>query len=384
MDSRSASPRDWGVPPWRQWIPKPQAAIPASPDVAIIGGGLTGVSTAYHLARRGFRPALFEAARIGSGASGRTGGIVLEGIPSGPRDSARDCVPHLKQLVEEVHIDCDLTLPGCWEIVHRSRDRSTRLPLRDNDSPIEILRTVPGGAVEPGALTAGIADAASSLGATLYENCRTDHLTLQPLTLEAAGRKISPQFVVVAGNAWLPEIFPALDQVHSALTYACITEPVDETTLCAIGMADRIPFYTADMPYLWARVCADGSMVFGAGLSFGTPAELENITMADNEPAEVLARLVRRVNSLHPALANVHITSRWAGPIAFREGAVPLLTRHPENEKVLLAGAYAGHGVAFSVHAGALMAAAIADNTPLPSWGAAKPSSQFESKRSRN
>ncbi len=275
MDSRSTSQREWGVPPWRQWIPKPQPAILTSPDIAIIGGGLTGVSTAYHLARRGFRPELFEADRIGSGASGRTGGIVLEGISSGPRDGARDCVPQLKQLVEELHIDCDLTLPGCWEIVHRSRDRSTRLPLRDNDSPIEILRTVPGGAVEPGALTAGIADAAASLGALIHENRRVDQLTLQPLTLETAGQKISPNYVVVAANAWLPSIFPALDQVHSALTYACITEPLDEATLRSIGMADRIPFYTADMPYLWARVCADGSVVFGAGLTFDQPAELE-------------------------------------------------------------------------------------------------------------
>lgn len=373
MVPKSASSRDWGVPPWRRWTPQAQPEIPLAPDIVIVGGGLTGVSTAYHLARRGLYPVLCEAARIGSGASGRTGGIVLEGLSSGPRDGARDCVPKLKSLVQELRIDCDLTTPGCWEIVHRCQDNSARLPLRDNNSPIEILRTVPGGAVEPGALTAGIADSAANLGALLYENCPVEQLTLQPLSLDVADRKISPRYVVIAANAWLPAFFPALDQVHSALTYACVTEPLDTDTLDAIGMGARIPFYTADMPYLWARVCADNSVVFGAGLTFGAPAELENVTMTDAEPAEVLGRLARRVNALHPALANVRITSRWAGPIAFREGAVPLLTCHPDNDKVLLAGAYAGHGVAFSVHAGALMAAAIADDAPLPSWGAATP-----------
>jgi gamma-glutamylputrescine oxidase len=365
----SASSRDWGVPPWRHWTPKPQPELPISPDTVIIGGGLTGVSTAYHLARRGFRPILLEASQVGSGASGRTGGIVLEGISSGPREGAGDCVPQLRRLVEKLEIDCDLTTPGCWEIVHRDRDESTRLPLRDNDSPIEVLRTVPGGAVEPGALTAGLADAAASLGAIICENCRVEQIILQPLSLRAANRKISPQFLVVAGNAWLPALFPEFDQIHSALTYACITAPLDENTLRALGMSERIPFYTADMPYLWARVCSDNSTVFGAGLTFGTPVELENTSMIDNEPVEVLGRLERRVRALHPVLANVRITSRWAGPIAFREGAVPLLTRHPDNNKVLLAGAYAGHGVAFSVHAGRLMAAAIAENAPLPSWG---------------
>src|SRR6185437_14532012 len=131
-----------------------------------------------------------------------------------------------------------------------------------------------------------------------------------------------------------------------------------------------IPFYTADTPYLWARVCADRSVVFGAGLSYGDPLGLEAVAMTDAEPAEILARIERRVHQLHPVLSKTAITSGWAGPIAFREGAIPVLMGHPENERVLMAGAYAGHGVAFSVHAGALMAAAIVDGATLPAWGA--------------
>ena len=67
------------------------------PDVAIVGGGLTGASTAYHLAKMGIRAVLFEAGLIGDGASGRTGGLVLEGTAAGILDRVEACVPGLKR-----------------------------------------------------------------------------------------------------------------------------------------------------------------------------------------------------------------------------------------------------------------------------------------------
>jgi gamma-glutamylputrescine oxidase len=223
--------------------------------------------------------------------------------------------------------------------------------------------------VEPAALTIGIATAAHRAGALLCEGAPVDHLALSRAPeIEVCGHKITPAEVVVALNGWTTRLISVPEMV-SALTYACATEPLDHTTLEAIGLADLIPFYTADTPYLWGRVSADGAVVFGAGLTYGGPNELAATRIEAGEPCAILGRLERRVHELHPALARVRITSRWAGPIAFRKGAVPLLLRHPEAEHVLIAGAYAGHGVAFSVHAGALMAAAIADNQPLPAWG---------------
>jgi gamma-glutamylputrescine oxidase len=59
----------------------------------------------------------------------------------------------------------------------------------------------------------------------------------------------------------------------------------------------------------------------------------------------------------------------WAGPIAFAENSIPLLGPHSANPRVLVAGGYAGHGVALSVRAGELLALAIGKNLPLPKWG---------------
>jgi gamma-glutamylputrescine oxidase len=370
MSDTAKALRDWGVPPWRVGRFSAPPALPARVDVAIIGGGLTGVSAAYHLARAGLRTALFEADRIGSGASGRTGGLVLEGTATGPRDGTRDCVPRLRTLVAELGIECDLQLPGCWEIEHRTDAGLRAIPWTDAGEGIAVARTVPGGVVEPGALTAGLAEAAVKAGAVIYERNPIEELTLAaPIKLKVKGQEIVADHVIVALNAWTLATLPQLADVRSALTYACVTEPLEEAVLAAIGLGQRIPFYTADTPYLWGRVCADRSVVFGAGLTFGGPAELENVRVTEGEAAAVLTRLVGRVKSLHPALARVGIAARWGGPIAFREGLMPLLTRHPANDHILVAGAYAGHGVAFSVRAGALMAAAIVDGAALPSWG---------------
>src|SRR5712692_8510646 len=101
--------RRWGEPLWHpRQLAGTAAPIPRAVDVAIVGGGLTGMSAACHLARGGLRAAVFEAASVGEGASGRTGGIVLEGTATGIRPGAEHCVPSLARLVEELEIDCDL------------------------------------------------------------------------------------------------------------------------------------------------------------------------------------------------------------------------------------------------------------------------------------
>ena len=76
----------------------------------------------------GIRAVLFEAGLIGDGASGRTGGLVLEGTAAGILDQVDACVPGLRRLVDEAEIDCDLVLPGCWEIEHRKLAPARMLP----------------------------------------------------------------------------------------------------------------------------------------------------------------------------------------------------------------------------------------------------------------
>jgi glycine/D-amino acid oxidase-like deaminating enzyme len=83
-----------------------------------------------------------------------------------------------------------------------------------------------------------------------------------------------------------------------------------------------------------------------------------------------MTRLEARVRGLHPALAEVGVTHRWGGPIAFRAGGVPIFSRVPGAAGIITYAGCAGHGVALGVRIGQLVAAAIADGAPLPAWGA--------------
>jgi gamma-glutamylputrescine oxidase len=368
-DSRS----QWGPSPWRcspfHGISFKHAQVVGLPDVAIVGAGLTGLSTAYHLAKMGVRAVVFEAGRVGDGASGRTGGLVLEGTASGIREQVDSCVPGLKRLVDEENIECDLELPGCWEIEHRKS--AELLPWSDDGRPVAIAKTVAGGIVEPGLLTTGIAQAAVQLGSVICEQARVSRVTVgSELSLEIENHRLTPKYIVIATNAWMNALLPDTVQLHSSLTFACITEPLSRATLEAIGLHENIPFYTRDMPYLWGRGTKDGRVVFGSGLVFSGPAEIENIDIYRGSSAQITERLQTRVRGLNPALQDVRFDATWAGPIAFTDDTVPIIGAHPANRHILTAGAYAGHGVALSVRAGELLALAIVKGQELPTWGA--------------
>jgi gamma-glutamylputrescine oxidase len=339
-------------------------------DAIIVGGGLTGMSTAFHLAREGLVPVVFEATTVGGGASGRTGGIVLEGTATGVRDGVSDCVPSLARLVNELGIECDLHLPGCWEIEHQQGSGSSALPWSDEGTPIRIARTVAGGSVEPCALLFGLADAARRSGAVIREHTPVREILQQHTAVRIDEDVIEAAHIVVAANAWVPALLPRLPLIHSALTYACATEPLADDILHELGLGKRIPFYTVDRPYLWGRVAPHGEVVFGAGLTYEAPSELERREIESDAARGILQGLVGRVRQLNPAMNRVRIARQWGGPIAFTDTAIPLIGAYPSNSAILIAGAYAGHGVALSVHAGALLARAILKNGALPEWGA--------------
>ncbi len=363
--------RQWGETPWRRSEGLPRGLDTAPCDVAIIGSGLTGASTAYHLAKRGIRSTIFEATRVGDGASGRTGGIVLEGTAAGVLEEVDSCIAELEALVGEECIDCDLSLPGCWEIEHRASANDRMLPWNDGGQPVSIARMVQGGTVQPAALVGGIARAAVLRGAVILEGRAVQRIAIKPqLAIESEGETIHPGYIVLALNAWTSAFLTNASRVESSLTFACATEPLPPSTLRAIGLDANIPFYTTDGPYLWGRTIADGRVIFGSQLVFGSPAELEGIDVSTGESGAALEALRKRVRRLHPKLREVNFSASWAGPIAFRDNGVPLLGQHPSSSRVLVAGAYSGHGVALSVRMGQLLARAVVEGEPLPNWGA--------------
>jgi gamma-glutamylputrescine oxidase len=358
----------WGAPPWDSDPGLPPAEAPAHADVVVVGAGLTGLSAAWHLARRGVRTAVVEAGRVGDGASGRTGAIVLEGTAAGPLPGVDACLATLARVVAEADVACGLRLDGCWEVAHEAPGAPGHALWPDGDAMLHVVDCVAGGTVDAGALLRGLARGAHAAGATIVE--RTPAETVEDGVVAVPGGRIAAGCVVVALNAYTATLVPLAETLGTALTLAVATAPLDEATLAAIGLAERVPFYTVDLPYLWGRTLDDGTLVVGAGLLFPAGPDLATVRLDAADGRAALARLEQRLRGFHPALAEVPVVRRWGGPIAFVRGRGPLLGPLPGAPRVLVAGGYSGHGVALAVRAGELLADAVVDGTPLPAWGA--------------
>ncbi len=376
--SKSARSVNWGTPPWNVAYRPPARPLPGSVDIAILGGGFTGLAAAAQFRRLDpkLSVAVFEAGRIGHGASGRTGGIVLGETAAGDKPGLGDVLAEFPKILDALQVRCDLSLGGAWEIARK--EVLTGSPIAWEDSgTLHVVKRIPGGSLDPGKMVAGLARAAVRAGALLFENRRAEKIAWQSPAEIAFSRGgvrgvVRAQKILLATNALSLDLAGyAEEQATPRLTLAALTAPVPEKTLAAIGLGERKPFYTVDFPYLWGRVRRDRSIVWGAGLVAAPGSrDLERLDIAADEPARAFATLENRVRHLHPALAKAKFTHRWGGPILFRENWTPVFAHHSASKNAIVLGAYAGHGVALSVYLGTWAAEALLSQRELPAWGA--------------
>lgn len=318
--------------------------------------------------------AVLEAGNIGTGASGRTGGMALGGAAADDLPGLGDVLVGLQQVLAKLEVDCDLALPGAYEVSHRKG--RAKSPIEWNDSgTLRVSDELPGGTLDPGKLVSGLARAAHWLGAVIAEDHAVELVEWPAGPGECAqlhfrDGKLRAGKILFANNAQSLGISRLKGKAHPKLTLGARTAPHSEEQLEKLGLAERKPFYTVDLPYLWGRVCLDNSIVWGAGLV--DPPEsgnLEDIDVSADKPAEMFARFERRVRKLHPVLKDCEFTHRWGGPILFRDDWVPVFSHHPASPCGIVLGAYAGHGVALSSYLGAWAAEALLGRRNLPDWG---------------
>lgn len=370
--STSKTHRNWGTPPWTIDFAPPRRSAPASADFAIVGGGFTGLAAAAWF--RTLAPeksvVVLEASRIGAGASGRTGGIALGETAAGDLPGLGDVLRGFQQILKKLRVECDLSLPGAWEIGRSGGLAKSSIAWNDSGT-LRVVKEVPGGTLDPGKLVSGLARACHRLGAVILENRPVERIEWgERAELHFARGRLRAEKILFATNALSLPLAGLEEGTHPRLTLAALTAPLAEKQLRAIGLAGRKPFYTVDLPYLWGRVRRDRSIVCGAGL-VNAPGEhdLAGIDVASAEPARMFRALENRVRGLHPALASVRFTRRWGGPILFRDSWKPVFDSHPRSKNAIVLGAYAGHGVALSSYLGRWAAEAFLGQRDLPPWG---------------
>lgn len=353
-------------------------------DVAIIGGGFTGLGAALELAQAGHDVAVFEAAQIGSGASGRNGGQIHTGQRLDPEylshimgedqaaqlwQIAMDARQNLSDLIDKNAIDCGLK-SGLMHVWHRPKfeadDRAYADFVRKNYG-YELIRFMDrqevadelgtnvycggiydggGGHLHPLKFALGLAEAAKQCGAKIYEHAAiTQYEDTKGgviLTING-GQTVRAQTVLLCGNGYMGGLDDQVDRY---------VLPINNFILTTAPLGDRgilkSDYAAADSRFVvnYWRKTEDGRLLFGGGENY-----------SPHFPKDIKAFVRANMLKLYPQLADIEITHAWGGTLAITLNRAPFVRRL--SPRMMVSAGYSGQGVALAPYFGKLLAKAV-------------------------
>lgn len=351
-------------------------------DVCVVGAGFTGISSALHLAEKGLKVVVLEAARVGYGASGRNGGQIVnsysrdmdviearygEQTARALGDMAFEGNRIIRERIASYEIQCDLRDRNLFAACNARQLKGLRehktLWERYGNHQLELLEGAAcqrevgserysgalvdhsGGHLHPLNLLLGQAAALESHGGVIHEQSPVIRLEYgQPATLRTRNGAVKADRVVMAGNAYMSGVVAELENRSMPCgTQIIATEPLDEPLARAL-----LPHNTAveDCNYLldYYRLTRDNRLIYGGGVNYGG---------GDLAPADIEALIRPRMLKTFPQLGDVKIDYAWGGTFLMT------LSRLPQfgvlNDNVYYAQGYSGHGVTCSHLAGRLI-----------------------------
>lgn len=363
----------------------PRLTESLSCDVAVIGGGFSGVATTLTLAERGYDVVLLEQNKIGWGASGRNGGQLIHGVGGARRIRKRlgqevddllwemGWLGHevIEQRIEKYGIDCDFKRgyidlaikprhvreleEDFSDLQARGQIQGLRLVGREEIPELLGTRAYIGGLINnrdghlhPLNLCLGEARAAAGLGSRIYEG--TEVLDIQygdQPRLRTASGEVKANAVVIAGNAYHsldPKRLAGL--IFPAGSFIIATEPLSEAEHQELNPLDLA---ASDLNNVldYFRLSADKRMLFGGRCNY-----------SGREPRSIQNNMLPRLLRIYPQLEGKRIDYEWGGRIGIVVNRVPLIRRVEKN--VFSAMGYSGHGLNMTHLAGVIMADAVA------------------------
>ncbi|WP_246004177.1 NAD(P)/FAD-dependent oxidoreductase [Nocardioides marmoriginsengisoli] len=375
--------------------------------MVIVGGGFTGLWTAYYLSRAdpALRIAILEAETVGFGASGRNGGWCSALFPtpwkrlvarSSPAEALRlhremaATVREVGRVLTAEGIDADYA-PGGTVVLARSAPQWRRLSeevataharglgeddlrLLDRDEARSRLAAtdVVGGtftphcaAIHPVKLVRGLADAVERAGVRIHESTRVT--AIGPGHVDTPAGRVRAGIVVRATEAWtarLPATRRAIAPVYSLMV---ATEPLSAEAWESIGLTDRPTFSDGRHVVIYGQRTADGRLAFGGR---GAPYHWASRIKPSYDAAPRVHALLRRtLTDLLPQLGAPEFTHAWGGSLGIaRDWAASVGLDRSTGQA--WAGGYVGDGVGTTNLAGRTLAdlitGASSDLTTLP------------------
>ncbi|HEY2887199.1 MAG TPA: FAD-binding oxidoreductase [Candidatus Limnocylindrales bacterium] len=352
--------------------------LPDVVDVAVVGGGYTGIAAGRKLGLQGAKVVVLEAETLGWGASTRNGGIAHPGFKWGPpalvkrygeplaralyRESV-DATAMVAGLIRDQGIDAELRLSGylelAWGASHAAAFPEEAAALKDFGTPArpisrDELRTEigtdayhgglavdGGGVVHPAKWFVGLVGLAERAGAELHEGVRVRSLRRQGdgrFVVETSRGAILAKDVLVATNGYTDGVAPAVRRrVIPIGSYIIATEPMPEDLAREISPTGRAYFDTRNFLSYW-HVSADRRMIFGGRVSF-VPTSVDRTAKL----------LYRRMLAIHPQLAGTRVAYSWGGKVGITMDRMPHIGR---TAGVMYAVGYSGTGVVLSTYLG--------------------------------
>ncbi|HEY2311629.1 MAG TPA: FAD-binding oxidoreductase [Gaiellaceae bacterium] len=376
--------------------PAPALSVDATADVAIVGGGYTGLWTALALRERApeLRVVLLEAEICGDGPSGRNGGFVhgywavlASLLPLLGEERALDLarageriVPGIRGWAESRSEDVWLREAGMLEVsaapaqdsaIEGAVEAAARVGREDQavslgadgvasriSSP--VFRSgvfFPDGAtVHPGLLVRALRRAALGAGVTLHEGTRVTEVRAgSPTELVTPGGILRASEVVLATNAALTGWAPASRSLTNFGSYVVLTEPAPER-LAEIGWTGGEAVVDGRMFLHYFRTTHDGRVLMGSGTGpIGFGGRIDDRFSHDRPTA---ARAEAGLRRLLPGLKDVRVERAWGGPIDVSADHLPFFRTKP-GTRIHYGAGYSGNGVGPSWLGGQILASLV-------------------------
>jgi gamma-glutamylputrescine oxidase len=366
------------------FAPAPPLEGESRADVVVIGGGYTGLHAALNAAERGFSVVLLEAARIGSGASGRNGGQMIPGWRKGARDliarygQARakllfDLALEARALtlerIAKHNIRCDLTTGGHLTTAAKPRDlhwmraETSTLATSMNYPHARVLSAEEakakvqaeevhgglldeyGGHLHPLNYTLGLADAARGAGVQLHEQSRVAHVETEGGVVAHTGEGVvRARYGVLACDALLGGLEPRIaGRIMPVANYLCATNAWDGPDAI---IADHLAVSDSRFVVNYFRMTADGRLLFGGGERY-TP-----------QPPDDMESFVRsQLLKVMPQMRRARLDYVWGGLVSITMNRMPHIGRIGD---LFFAHGYSGLGVLLPALTGKVLVEAMA------------------------